>query len=583
MQWSSPTVRRDIARNTTFTRRFAKTQYTPKKRMWGPGSADDCERPFAAGSHSTAYPSCGIRLVRALEIVQSSIWNLNHHEPIFIRRPGKKEEPGSALVRLAAHARLFRSDDGIYYASVPVGGRQEIVALRSPAFRDWLVDAYVNEQGETPPRSALGQVTLPLEARARYEPSDAPIFIRVGRESDSNGNAASPGASKGQGAGWLIDLGNPSGRAIGIEADGWSVIEQPGIHFRRPAGMMAFPSPARDGAIELLRPYVNLSGPDFQLLVAWLASALQPVGPYPILALHGEQGTAKSTLAKIIRLLIDPQSAPLLAVPGGNRDLMVSAYNGWLLAFDNISSIPHWLSDGLCRLSTGGGFATRSLYRDQARTVINAQRPVILNGIEECVRRGDLADRTVFLNLPPIAAATRLTEQAFWASFHQYYPRILGGLFDAVAGGLRTLPSIELAEIPRMADFARLGEAVGRGLGWPAGSFLAAYNDNRRHATMAPIDESLVAHALLHLIGPVVTEWTGSPTTLLDALSKIVGKKHAASALWPKNATKLGNELRRIAPQLRIHGLAVDFARTHKGRTIRLKHEPSPIPATRRA
>jgi len=33
---------------------------------------------------------------------------------------------------------------------------------------------------------------------------------------------------------------------------------------------------------------------------------------------------------------------------------------------------------------------------------------------------------------------------------------------------------VKLPELPRMADFARFGEAVGRGVGWLAGTFIAA-------------------------------------------------------------------------------------------------------------
>ena len=148
---------------------------------------------------------------------------------------------------------------------------------------------------------------------------------------------------------------------------------------------------------------------------------------------------------------------------------MVTAVNGWLLAYDNIGVIRPWLSDGLCRLATGGGFAGRALFSNDERVVLHAQRPVILNGIEEFVQRGDLSDRTVFLNLPPIAPGQRCREDEFWPAFYLDRPRILGGLLDAVAGGLRELPSVKLAELPRMADFAAFAEAVGRAVGWNAG------------------------------------------------------------------------------------------------------------------
>ena len=298
--------------------------------------------------------------------------------------------------------------------------------------------------GEIPSQSAIRRVLTALEARARFGGGTPSVFIRVGH--DGSGSA-SP---------YYLDLGDPSGRAIIIGPEGWSVVDRPGVHFRRPEGLLALPTPSREGSIELLRPYVNLSDRDFRLMIAWMAAALRPVGPYPILALYGEQAAAKSTLAKVVRLLIDPQAAPLLAIPRSTRNLMVTGHNGWLLAYDNISVIPDALSDGLCMVSTGGAYAGRALFSNDECSVIHVQRPVLLSGIEEFVRRGDLSDRTVYLNLPSIDDANRRREEEFWPAFHQDQPKILGGLLDAVVGGLRELPVDQSAEAAAHGGLRRL-------------------------------------------------------------------------------------------------------------------------------
>ena len=100
------------------------------------------------------------------------------------------------------------------------------------------------------------------------------------------------------------------------------------------------------------------------LVVAWLLAALQRGGPYPVLVIAGEQGSAKTMLTKILRTLIDPNAAPTRALPREERDLMIAANNGHILAFDNLSGLPSWLSDALCRLASGGSFAIRQLYTD---------------------------------------------------------------------------------------------------------------------------------------------------------------------------------------------------------------------------
>ncbi len=87
-------------------------------------------------------------------------------------------------------------------------------------------------------------------------------------------------------------------------------------------------------------------------------------GPYPLLAISGEQGSAKTVLSKMLKALIDPNAAPVRALSREQRELMIAANNSYLLAFDNLSGLPHWLSDALCRLATGGSFAVRQLYTD---------------------------------------------------------------------------------------------------------------------------------------------------------------------------------------------------------------------------
>jgi hypothetical protein len=336
-----------------------------------------------------------------------------------------------------------------------------------------------------------------------------------------------------------------------------------------------------------LRPYVNVTDKDFRLLVAWLTAAIRPVGPHPILVLYGEQSSAKTTLAKIVRLLIDPHACPLLGPPTSTCALMVTAVNGWLLAYDNLSALSNWLSDSFCRLVSGGGFAARTLFSNDEVSVIYAQRPMLLSGIDEFVRRGDLIDRCVFLHLPTIPNTRRRAEEEFWKAFQADYPRIFGGMLDAVVGGLRELPSISLPELPRMADFAKWGEAVGRGLGWAPDTFLTAYTTNRRQATIPTLSDSAVANVLVEL-GPGLQHppWRDcSPTELFDQLtdyyqdttldwnghlSPVVARRKFVAALahWPKDTRAFALELRRIAPQLRLHGLGIEFERGNGGRRI---------------
>jgi hypothetical protein len=223
-----------------------------------------------------------------------------------------------------------------------------------------------------------------IEAKAHFDGPERIVHIRVG----------------GLGGRLYLDLCDETWRAVEIDSSGWRVIDSPPVRFRRAAGMKPLPVPSSGGSIETLRSFLNIqSDAHFVVVVAWALAVLRDRGPYPVMVLSGEQGSAKSTFAAILRALLDPNTAPLRALSREDRDLFIAASNGHVLNFDNVSGLPGWISDTLCRLATGGGFAVRQLYTDQDEVLFDAARPVILNGIEEIVARPDLADRALFLTL----------------------------------------------------------------------------------------------------------------------------------------------------------------------------------------
>jgi hypothetical protein len=112
-----------------------------------------------------------------------------------------------------------------------------------------------------------------------------------------------------------LDLADEHWRVVDVGPDGWRVVECPPVRFRRPAGMLPLPLPERGGSIETLNSFLNLaSRNDFVLIVAWLLAALRPGGPYPLLAISGEQGSAKTVLSKLLKALVDPNAAPVRAL-----------------------------------------------------------------------------------------------------------------------------------------------------------------------------------------------------------------------------------------------------------------------------
>jgi hypothetical protein len=239
---------------------------------------------------------------------------------------------------------------------------------------------------------------------------------------------------------------------------------------------------------------------------------------------------------------------------------MIAARKSWLMAYDNITSLPAWLSNGLCGLSTGTGSTIRSLGSDDEETIFVAQRPIIINGINDFVDRADLGDRSFFLHLPPIPRSMRRTEEAFWADFDHDCPLILGGLLDAVSDGMRMLPEVRLSALSRLADAERWGEAVARGLGWAPGVFADTLGANRAAESELWLEESPVA---VTLIDPAIRcpSFRGTMQELLHLLNGISRASAIRSSDWPKSARALSSKLRQLAPQRRSIGIDVEFVR----------------------
>ena len=231
-----------------------------------------------------------------------------------------------------------------------------------------------------------------------------------------------------------------------------------------PKGCFHWSCPRAEAALESYAILSTLNQTNISVLrIAWLLATLREHGPYPVLTVIGEQGSAKSTLIELLRLLVDPNVANLRAPPREDRDLFISAGNSHVLAYDNLSGLPPWLSDGLARISTGAAYASRALYTDQEEVLVRAEKPIALNGITDIVSRADLADRCIFVTADRILDKDRKPKEEVMAAFEAERASILGALLDAVAGGIRTLPGVTGGDWPRMADFAKWATACESG------------------------------------------------------------------------------------------------------------------------
>ena len=445
------------------------------------------------------------------------------------------------LVDLAAVLELWHSSRLQAYATLPVNGHAEHRAVRSRDFRLFLWGAYYDAHGQVPNSQALEDALRVVEVLAGRGAQHTP-HLRVGELNDA----------------LYLDLGDRDWRVVEVTAAGWRVVDRSPVKFVRSDALKPLPEPEAGTSIDSLRGFVNVASDDeFRLIVGFLIGALHQRGPYPLLLINGEQGTAKSMLARILVDLVDPRVAQLRSFPRDERDLSVFASNAHVLAFDNISMIPHWLSDALCRLSTGGGFGTRQLHSDREEVIFEAQRPIILNGIPDLASRPDLGDRAIAVTLSPIPPEARRAESELLRAFEAARPEILGALLDGVSSALRHRETVTLDRLERMADFCLRATAAEPGLGWENQAFINAYRANRASGFELGIESDPVASSVRSLIDKQSGPWEGSASELLPVLDQEVTEKVRQSRDWPSAPAALSNRLRRVAPMLRQIGIEV--------------------------
>ena len=468
---------------------------------------------------------------------------------------GQSLSSGDRLFRWASYQTELYCDGEDAYADVWMDGHRETLPVHSRGFERWLRRLFFERTGKGATREALTHAQGNLDAHAARA-GQRRVYQRAATLGDR----------------LYIDLCDNSRRVVEIDSEGWRVLsDPPEVRFRRTKTAEPLPEPVKGDAgkgLSTLSRFLNMGEGDFVLCVAWLLASLRDTGPYPLLVLTGEQGSAKSTAAKLLRSLVDPARPPTTGMPRNERDAAIAARNRHVLAYDNLSGLPTWFSDTLCRLSTGEGFATRALYTNDEEVVIEASRPVILTGIENPSVRGDLAERSITIRLAPIADADRRTESELMATFDEAIPKIFGALLDGLSEGLRRYGEVRLERLPRMADFCKWAVAC-EGAYWPSGTFMAIYGDAQASAIEDVLEASPIGQGLREWLEMFPT-FDGTATELLDRLDEHRQDEKSPRG-WPATGSVMGKQLTRLAPSLRKLGFTAELRRTKRGNLWRLE------------
>lgn len=437
--------------------------------------------------------------------------------------------------------------------------------LGSSQFKNYLAYLFWQSEAKTPGTDALTSAINVLKGKAQNEGKQYRLYNRVAPA--ENGEI------------WLDTCDNEY-RAVKITKEGWEIVTDPPILFKRYAHQQPLiePLPKEQGDAWKFLKYVNIKETDTNNQLMLLVSAISYLIPdiaHPNIVAAGGQGCAKSYLFMLIRRLCDPSSIELLRIPKTEDDLALQLDHHWILPYDNISYLPKWASDTLCTGITGGGIEKRKLYTDDDAVIFQFKRCVMLNGINIAAQNGDLLDRSLIFTLEPIEPENRKTEAELNKAFDKDKAIILTGFLNVLSKALKLLPVIELEKRgkQRLSDFDVYGCAIAEALGKTQKEFIAAYAEKVLKQNEEALNSDPVALAVLRfaekevkgkgdvsVTGGANDYWKATPTELylkLNIHAQAMGIDLKSKA-WVKNANSLMRRLNLAIPALKAQGVTIE-------------------------
>lgn len=488
------------------------------------------------------------------------------------------ETPKEALMRLAAKHFEFITDRKLYvsFLAKKHGGatvrRTEEVDLNQASVLVRRLRLLAHENMVKASDGLVRTVALILAEQMSSEAPSRPVTIRT---QEYEGRV-------------YIDLMDDVGSVVEIHGGAWRVVQDSPARFIRRPDMAPLPYPKPGGRVEDLFKYLRVVTDEHKrLIVCYILQALLPRGPYPLLIAEGGQGAGKTSFSRMVAHFVEPLVDDVGSLPTTEEDFAVHASTNHMLVYDNCSGVQGWLSDALCRASTGGHYGKRQKYSDANQVRLRLDSPVIMTGISGLVGAPDLMDRAVYVQLKafppeedgdqPEPALTlegildllrsgekRISETHLKRALAAEEGQIFGAILDTLAKALhlRETTSFPTGGV-RLADFSQLSQAAASALGWGSDFFLQSYRQMKADLVVDTIEKSPVAESILRLL-ETNREWSGTPTSLLETLDRWARESVRAQKYWPKTPAHLSAALKRQEPFLRQLGIQITSDRRGK-------------------
>lgn len=440
---------------------------------------------------------------------------------------GRNSQSHKAL-KLARELFTFSATD----TGEPVAVRKDGVHIalqfagRGVTLRSVLAHELEERMGLILGDKAFKEVSHILSAEALRNPADVPL--RVGK----------------LGGILYVDLGNSAGEVIEITSEGWKILDKGPIAFLRTVLTVEMPHPVSGGSVEDIFKYINVPLHRRDLFLGCLVASFFEDIPHPVLNFDGEQGSGKSFAAELLTELLDPSLVPRRKPPKDIETWTTVAQGSYIIGIDNVRTLSEFFSDAICRAVTGDGNVSRELYTNGGLFVSKFRRFIVMNGIGITGIQDDLRDRLISFKFPVIPNTERRTEREIRRGWEDVRPGVYGSLLDLVSRVLTILPSLEMDEMPRMADFSRVLAAMDKAIGTES---LNQYLDDVALSAVSSVAEDPIIEVIQRTIPD---GFYGSSKVLLECIMEN-NKVENLPKGFPSSAREMTGYLKRIVPTLR--------------------------------
>lgn len=472
-----------------------------------------------------------------------------------------KAEPDEKISRVEillndiqeAEHKLYHDSGENAYVSVPSeNGSREYMKLRDRRYSQILRQLFFANYSKPLSRDNIQQTLDMLEASAIFNGEEIEPAIRCKFWEDKI----------------FYHMADEGNTVLCIDTEeGINVLKESPIPFIKTQSMLSQVMP-KDIEVEegekkpsfqkIARKYWRFKTEDDLLLhnVVLLTRFISDI-PAPIIYYIGDRGSAKTTSMRMDKLFVDPSAVDVKALPSSIMDTVTALSGEYMVGFDNIDGkISHELSDLLCVCCSTGYYSKRKLFSDNDSVDIKLNVRLNFSGITTITDRADFIDRCICLSSERIAPTERRTVEEILSEFKEDLPYLLHKGFHILAKAMEVHRTLELEELPRMADFATWGYAIAEVMEYGGERFLKAYQQNQRNLLEVMVEEDSLLTVLISLIEQR-KNFVGSMTQLYASLIKEAQVMEINTVNgWCRNLNSLSRKLfqsQSVLGQFDIH------------------------------